>query len=191
MNIAGFQGTSFVDFPGNIASVVFTPGCNLNCFYCHNRWLVNEQPDIQTIPPSEVLECLKRRKGKIDGVVLSGGEPTLQEGLASFLGELKSMGYKTKLDTNGTRPALLASFIRSGSLDYVAMDIKAPRDKYESVCGVPVDLDAVDAGEASCAKSVSALLSDLFLAPAQWVSSTDSSPWWGMVWKSRLMTSSP
>ena len=145
MRIAALQKTSFVDFPGKIAAVVFTQGCNFKCFYCHNGGLINCEACAQAIRPSQVIKYLHERRGLVDAVVLSGGEPTLQPGLAHFIAKLKAMDYEVKLDTNGTRPAILASLINGGLLDYVAMDIKAPTDKYESVCGVAVDLGTVNA----------------------------------------------
>ena len=146
MKVAAIQRTSFVDYPGKIAAVVFTPGCNLDCFYCHNRMLLGwDGNDPGTTPPFHVLEYLSKRQGLLDAVVLSGGEPTIQPGLAGFIAEIRALEYLVKLDTNGTRPTVLASLIDAGLLDYVAMDIKAPSVKYEMLCGVPVNPDTIDA----------------------------------------------
>ncbi len=145
MKIAALDRSSFVDYPGKIAAVVFTPGCNLNCFYCHNRALVEGGDDLVTIPPLTVLGHLRKRQGLLDAVVITGGEPTLQPDLADFVQKVRCLDYSIKLDTNGTRPALLASLIEAGLLDYVAMDVKAPMEKYESVCGVPVGLGGINA----------------------------------------------
>ena len=145
MMIAAVVKTSFVDYPGKIAAVVFTPGCNLNCFYCHNRGLLATDSRSDGVAPEEVFRWLGERQGLLDAVVITGGEPTLQPGLAGFIAELRAMGYLVKLDTNGTRPTVLASLIDAGLLDYAAMDIKAPSVKYEMLCGVPVDPDTIDA----------------------------------------------
>jgi len=146
MKVAAIQRTSFVDYPGRIAAVVFTPGCNLDCFYCHNRMLLGcDANDPGTTPPSHVLEYLRRHQGLLDAVVISGGEPILQPGLAEFIAEIRALGYLAKLDTNGTQPTVLASLIDAGLLDYVAMDIKAPPEKYDSICGVHVDHESINA----------------------------------------------
>ena len=103
MKIAGFKEFSTVDFPGKMAAVVFTPGCNLDCFYCHNRWIVAAGADFCAYDPERVLAFLDSRCGLLDGVVVTGGEPTLQPGLEEFIGLVRSMGYPVKLDTNGNR----------------------------------------------------------------------------------------
>jgi len=144
MQIAVVVKCSFVDFPGKIAAVVFTPGCNLNCFYCHNRELIDADSVPCATTPGRVVEWLKFRLGILDAVVVSGGEPTLQPDLAGFISDVRAIGYLVKLDTNGTRPNVLASLIDAELLDYVAMDIKAPPDKYDAVCGVKVDQGAID-----------------------------------------------
>ncbi len=144
MKIVALHRSSFVDYPGRVAAVIFTLGCNLNCFYCHNRALVEGSADLVTIPPSKVLGYLRKRRGLLDAVVITGGEPTLQSGLADFIREVRCMDYRVKLDTSGTHPAVLTSLMSAGLLDYVAMDIKAPPEKYDSICGVAVDLNAID-----------------------------------------------
>ncbi len=136
MKTAGMIPMSTVDFPGHLAAVVFTAGCDLDCFFCHNRPLLGAQaPDL---PLAEVLAFLDKRRGKLDGVVVSGGEPTLQPGLADFLRTVRAMGYATKLDTHGGHPEILASLLRARPhplLDYVAVDFKVPWDRYPDVCG--------------------------------------------------------
>jgi len=127
--IAGFVKNSFVDYPGRIAAVVFTQGCNMDCWYCHNRELIpvartDSSPAAEHIDVEEIFDFLCIRKGMIDAVVITGGEPTLQDGLADFIKRVKDMGYLVKLDTNGTRPEVLKELIKS--VDFVAMDIKAP-----------------------------------------------------------------
>ena len=135
MNIAGFVKTSFVDYPGKIASVVFTQGCNLRCGYCHNVGLLDPNDTSNGILPEEILEWLSKRKGMIDAVVVSGGEPTLQTDLYVFIEELKSLSLLVKLDTNGTNPESLRALIDDQLLDFIAMDLKAPLSKYERITG--------------------------------------------------------
>lgn len=135
MHIAGFVKTSFVDYPGKIASVVFTQGCNLKCSYCHNVSLIDPDNTANGILPEEIFEWLAKRKGMIDAVVISGGEPTLQTNLHVFIRELKAMNLLVKLDTNGTNPDSLGRLIDEGLVDFIAMDLKAPLSKYERITG--------------------------------------------------------
>ncbi len=131
MIFAGIVKTSLVDFPGKIATVLFTPGCNYNCFYCHNRNLIE---DIKEIIPNEEIETfLEKRRGLIDGVVITGGEPTLHKDLLPYFAKLKSMGYKTKLDTNGSNPGVVEMLLSSGNVDYYAIDYKAPKARYREI----------------------------------------------------------
>jgi len=143
MKIAAIQRTSFVDYPGKIAAVVFTPGCNLRCFFCHNRALIDADSVMCAMTPEKVVEWLRCRRGLLDAVVVSGGEPTLQPGLAGFISDVRALGYLIKLDTNGTHPEVLASLIDAKLLDCVAMDIKAPAEKYDAICGASVDQGAI------------------------------------------------
>jgi pyruvate formate lyase activating enzyme len=144
MEIAAVVKCSFVDYPSKIAAVVFTPGCNLRCFFCQNRRIIDGDNVTCGTTQEEVLAYLGTRQGLIDAVVVSGGEPTLKSGLAGFVAEVRALGYLVKLDTNGTHPAVLAALLEAGLLDYVAMDIKAPPEKYDAICGVPVDQGAID-----------------------------------------------
>lgn len=121
MRIAGLVKNSFVDYPGCIAAVVFTPGCNMDCWYCHNKHLWRSE---DLIAIDEIYGFLDTHRDFLDGVVISGGEPTLQQGLESFIKTARGMGYRVKLDTNGTNPAILRNLLPL--LDYIAMDIKAP-----------------------------------------------------------------
>lgn len=131
MLIGGLQKTSLIDFPKKIAAIVFTRGCNFRCPYCHNPELVTgEQGDITQ---EYVLNFLKNRRGKLEGVVVTGGEPCLQKDLPDFLRILKEMDYAVKLDTNGSHYEMLKSIIDDELTDYIAMDIKAPLEKYETV----------------------------------------------------------
>ncbi len=141
MIIAGLQKNSMVDFPGKISAVVFTQGCNMNCGYCHNRRLIGCSMNNEILDDDSILAFLEKRRGLLDGVVVSGGEPTLQKDLPCFIERVKKMGFKIKLDTNGTNPECLRKLIFYNLLDYVAMDIKAPLCNYRKVCCSPVDTD--------------------------------------------------
>ena len=140
MQIKGWVRTSLIDYPDHIATVLFTGGCNFRCPMCHNADLVLCPEALPDISITEVLAYLEQRAGRLTGVVLTGGEPTLQNGLAEFLGNVRALGYAVKLDTNGYRPDVLSVLLRQRLLDYVAMDVKAPPEKYAEVTGVP-DLD--------------------------------------------------
>lgn len=152
MVIGGFQKSSLVDYPGTVSAIVFTVGCNFRCPYCHNPELVFETPE-RLIPEKEVLAFLEARRGKLPAVVVTGGEPTMQEDLPAFLAKVKALGYRVKLDTNGTNPRMLKEAVGKRLVDYVAMDIKAPRAKYAHVACAAVNDGAI-------AESISYLLSD-------------------------------
>ena len=137
MRIGGLQKLTLLDYPGKVACTVFLSGCNLRCPYCHNPGLVlPEQSEGSEIPEAEVLSFLERRKGKLDGVCITGGEPTLQPELPEFLEKLRRLGYAVKLDTNGYRPNVLRGMVEAGLVDYAAMDIKNSRAKYAEACGL-------------------------------------------------------
>jgi pyruvate formate lyase activating enzyme len=141
MIFAGMVKSSLIDYPGKIATVLFAPGCDYNCFYCHNRPIIE---DIDTLlDPSEVEEFLQKRRGLVDAVVVSGGEPTLHRDLIPFLAHLKELGYLVKLDTNGSRPDVLKKVIDAGIVDYYAVDYKAPVWRYREICGPDADGDVV------------------------------------------------
>ncbi|MBN2504904.1 MAG: anaerobic ribonucleoside-triphosphate reductase activating protein [Bacilli bacterium] len=132
MIFAGIVKTSLVDYPGKIATVLFTPGCNYNCFYCHNRSLIE---DIEYIVPNDEIESfLEKRRGLIDGVVITGGEPTLHNDLLPYFLKLKALGYKTKLDTNGSNPEVVSKLLDANAVDYFAVDYKAPKTRYQEIC---------------------------------------------------------
>lgn len=145
LNIGGLQKSSLIDYPGKISAVVFTQGCNFRCPYCHNPELINGKWKIENGKCHEkaVLEFLKKRIGKLDGVVITGGEPTLHENLPEFIKQIKDLGFAVKLDTNGTNPEMLKQLIDEKLIDYVAMDIKAPMDKYFDIVCVKVDTDKI------------------------------------------------
>ena len=141
MLLGGFQPLTLIDFPGQVACVVFTQGCNLRCGYCHNPGLLARQVSKEAAAPAErqVFGFLEQRHGLLDGVVISGGEPTIQEDLIEFLCHVRELGFLTKLDTNGTRPAVLREALERGLLDYVAMDVKHDPARYAEIAGVSVD----------------------------------------------------
>ncbi|MFH0809640.1 MAG: anaerobic ribonucleoside-triphosphate reductase activating protein [Pseudomonadota bacterium] len=143
--LKGFLETSFVDWPGKICSVVFLPGCNLRCRYCHNHDLVLHPERMGDWRMEEVLTRVRRLKGWVDGVCVTGGEPTLQPGLLDLIRTFKREGLKVKLDTNGTRPRVLREMLKLGLLDYVAMDVKAVLDEasYRRLCGRAADIAAI------------------------------------------------
>ena len=143
--IGGFQKTSLLDFPQKIACIVFTKGCNFQCGYCHNPEFNIIDGAVDEIPPtlSEFFEFLKKRKGKLDGVVITGGEPTLQKGLYQVIFEIKNMGFAVKLDSNGSNPNILKKLIDDKLVDYIAMDIKAPFDKYHDVIKTKIPLENI------------------------------------------------
>lgn len=136
MIIGGLQKTSLLDFPEKIAAIVFTVGCNFRCGYCHNPELITGGAKIE-----EVFEFLKIRQGKLDGVVITGGEPCLQKDLPEFIKQVKELGFAVKLDTNGSFPEMLEKVLPD--LDYVAMDIKAPLEKYSQIVNVDVDTSKI------------------------------------------------
>jgi pyruvate formate lyase activating enzyme len=143
MRIGGLQKVSLIDYPGRISAVVFTQGCNFRCPYCHNPDLVPPDPPGALLPGEEVLAFLEKRRGRLDGVVLTGGEPTVQTGLTDFLEAVRAMGYPVKLDTNGSNPAVLERLLGRGLLDYVAMDLKAPEEKYGLFTGPAVPFSRI------------------------------------------------
>jgi pyruvate formate lyase activating enzyme len=143
MEIGGFQKTSLIDYAGRVSAVVFTRGCPFRCPYCHNPQLVDPERYASTIPEEQVIRHLERRKGKLQGVVLSGGEPTAQAGLPRFLQRLKALGYPVKLDTNGAYPEVLEDAVKGRLVDYLAMDIKAPWPRYREVVRAPVKTDSI------------------------------------------------
>jgi pyruvate formate lyase activating enzyme len=133
MGIKGFQGTSLLDFPGRIASLVFWGGCNLTCPFCHNPPLVLDPDTFPDLDTAEILSDLDKRKAFIDGVVVSGGEPTLDKGLPAFLRGVKMLGLDVKLDTNGLAPQVIAGLIDQGLVDYLAIDLKTTPERYREL----------------------------------------------------------
>lgn len=136
MRIAGLQKMTLLDYPGNVACTVFLQGCNFRCPFCHNSGLLSgEGPD--ELSEAEFFSFLESRRGLLDAVCVSGGEPTLQPELPGFLGRIKAMGYRVKLDTNGSRPDVLKALAEGSLLDYVAMDVKNSPCHYGRTVGIP------------------------------------------------------
>ncbi len=141
MRIGGLTRCSLIDFPGQMSAIIFTIGCNFRCPYCHNPELVDETVDI--IPTEDVLTFLRTRIKQLDGVTITGGEPTMHDDLIPFIKEIKALGFKVKLDSNGTNPEMLEKIINEHLVDYLAMDIKAPFSDYASGVGRPVDIEKI------------------------------------------------
>lgn len=129
MRIGGYQKTSLIDYPGKVAAVIFTQGCNFRCPFCHNRDLVLVDSQTPLFDTDAVLDDLKERRKLLDGVVITGGEPTIQPNLEEFIEKIKSLGLSTKLDTNGSTSTILGSMVNRKLVDYVALDLKAPLDE--------------------------------------------------------------
>lgn len=134
MRISGLQKTTLQDFPGHLSAIIFTQGCNYRCPFCHNSEIIQKNNDL--IDENEIIGYLSKRKGILEGVVITGGEPTLQNNLKDFIKKIKSLGLSIKLDTNGTNPKLLKELVQENLLDYIAMDIKNSFDSYEDISGV-------------------------------------------------------
>lgn len=143
MKIVGYQGVSLIDFPKKIATVFFTSGCNFKCPFCQNPGLIIPDENVEGADMKEVFGILDGRKNFIEGVTVSGGEPTLQNDLAEFLSAVKNRGFKVKLDTNGYKSDVLENLLAADLLDYVAMDIKTSQEKYERAAGRKLDINRI------------------------------------------------
>ena len=143
MRIGGMQKVTLLDYPGKVACTVFLSECNLRCPYCHNPDLVYPVEEAPTLPIDAVLAYLTRRRGKLDGVCITGGEPTLQPELPELIRSIRGMGFLVKLDTNGTNPSMLNRLLHEELLDYVAMDIKNSPACYKETCGGAAVLEPV------------------------------------------------
>ena len=144
MLIGGLQKISLVDYPGRICATLFLQGCNFRCPYCHNPELVNPELFQPPMPEEQVWAFLEKRVGKLDGVVITGGEPTMHKDLPDAMRRIKAMGLLVKLDTNGSRPDMLDEIIGSGCVDFIAMDLKAPLERYPELTGAAVDVAAIE-----------------------------------------------
>ena len=143
MQIAGLQKLTLLDFPGRIACTVFLCGCNLRCPFCHNASLVLPRGGTDSMTEDELMAFLQKRRGRLQGVCITGGEPTLYPDLPDLLRKIRTLGYEIKLDTNGTNPELLRDLLAEGLADYVAMDIKNSPQRYTETCGGADVLDKV------------------------------------------------
>lgn len=142
MKIGGFQKTSLLDYPDAISAIIWTVGCNFRCPFCYNLNLVLGK--VELIPGEEILSFLKKRKGLLEGLVISGGEPLTQEDIDQFAEKVKKLGYLIKIDTNGMFPEKLKELIDKKLVDYVAMDVKAPKKKYDKLTGVKTDIKKIE-----------------------------------------------
>lgn len=145
MIIGGLVKFSLNDYPAKTSAVIFTRGCNFRCFYCHNPELVLPEKYASEIPSDKIFSFLKSRRGKLDAVCITGGEPTQHSDLPEMIKKIKKMGFLVKLDTNGSNPQILEKIIKEGNVDYIAMDIKAPlnSDSYQKVSRVPLDIKKI------------------------------------------------
>ncbi|SFN71732.1 pyruvate formate lyase activating enzyme [Pseudobutyrivibrio sp. UC1225] len=145
MLILGLQKTTLLDYPGKVASTIFTGGCNFRCPYCHNRDLVVPPPDVMAYSEDDIFTHLLQKKKVLDGVCITGGEPTLHKDLPEFIAKIKELGLLVKLDSNGTNPQMIKELVKSGLIDYVAMDIKHSKEKYNTIaCMKSFDLSAIE-----------------------------------------------
>lgn len=143
MKIGGIQKFSTVDYPGYPCAAIFTVGCNMRCGYCHNPELVLPEQYANTLPTEDILMFLEKRKSVLPAVTISGGEPTEQTDLVDFIRQIKAMGYLVKLDTNGTRPHMIRELLQDQLVDFIAMDIKGPLQKYVQIAARPIDTSAI------------------------------------------------
>lgn len=142
MKIGGIQKTSLLDYPDNISAIIWTIGCNFRCPFCYNKDIVFG--NVQPITNEEVISFLKKRKGILEGLVITGGEPLMHSDITDFCEKIKKIGYLIKIDTNGMYPEKLKELIDKNLIDYVAMDIKAPKTKYDKLTNVKVDIKKIE-----------------------------------------------
>ena len=145
MILGGLQKLTLIDYPGKLAAIIFVSGCSFRCGFCYNPELVlpekiKEHPKISE---DFIFDFLKERQGMLEGVVITGGEPTIQRDLPDFLKKIKNLGYSVKLDSNGSNPEMLKELIDKKLIDYIALDIKGPREKYQKITGAEVDLEKI------------------------------------------------
>jgi len=153
MIIGGLEKLTLLDYPDHLAAIIFTQGCNFRCHFCYNPMLVlprkgedvknKEEKGFSPLSTEDLFLFLKERFGRLEGVVITGGEPTLHPDLPAFIKQIKDIGYLVKLDTNGTNPKMVEELIKEKLIDYIAMDLKAPLDKYEETVSVKVDCDNI------------------------------------------------
>jgi pyruvate formate lyase activating enzyme len=143
MRIGGIQKLSLIDYPQKLAAVLFTQGCSFRCQFCHNPSLVKPELFDKNISEEEIFHFLEKRKKQLEAVVISGGEPTLQQDLISFIQKIKNFGYLIKLDTSGINPDILQELTQKKLIDYIAMDIKAPFNQYSLITHVPCNMESI------------------------------------------------
>ncbi|PKN53462.1 MAG: anaerobic ribonucleoside-triphosphate reductase activating protein [Deltaproteobacteria bacterium HGW-Deltaproteobacteria-13] len=143
MKIGGLQRVSLIDYPGLISAVVFLQGCNFKCSYCHNPELVDPRLFQPCLRENDIFDFLDTRKGKLDAVSITGGEPTLQDKLPAFIKHIRKMGFAVKMDTNGSQPKVIRNLLAEKLLDFIAMDIKAPLEKYKDIVKATVNPDSI------------------------------------------------
>ncbi|MBN2398319.1 MAG: anaerobic ribonucleoside-triphosphate reductase activating protein [Deltaproteobacteria bacterium] len=143
MKIGDIQRFSLIDYPGRICAIIFTQGCNFRCPYCHNPELVEPSLYGKGVTKRDAMAFLERRRGKLDAVSITGGEPLLQRGLVAFIEQVRALGYLVKIDTNGSRPDVLNRLITEDLLDYIAMDVKAPLEKYREVVKASIKPESI------------------------------------------------
>ncbi len=143
MRIGGLQKFSLIDYPDKFSCIVFTQGCNFRCPWCHNPELVYPHFFKDTISENYIFDFLESRKNDLEAIVITGGEPTIQPDLTEFIEKIKKMGYLVKLDTNGSNPYILEKLLKNKLVDYVAMDIKAPPEKYSLLIGKSIDISLI------------------------------------------------
>lgn len=144
MLIGGFQKFSLIDYPEKICAIVFTQGCNFRCGYCHNPELVKPEKFETPISEKDFFSFLKKRQEKLEAVTITGGEPTMQKDLIQFIKKIKSMGYLVKLDSNGSNPEVLENIFKLKIIDYIAMDTKAPLEKYFKIINTDIDIKNIE-----------------------------------------------
>jgi len=142
MKIGGFQKTSLIDYPNHLSAIVWTVGCNFRCPFCYNQDLVFGGAPL--LAEEEIIDYLKKRRGVLEALAITGGEPTLQKDLKRFIRKVKKLDYLVKIDTNGTNPNMLKKLLDEKLIDYIAMDIKAPKNKYPILAGVEVDIKKIE-----------------------------------------------
>jgi pyruvate formate lyase activating enzyme len=142
MKIGGFQKTSLLDYPDKISAIIWAVGCNFSCPFCYNKDLIKGNTGL--FSEEEIFNFLEKRKGLLDGLVITGGEPLLQEDITAFAEKVKKLGYPIKIDTNGTYPEKLKELIDKKLVDYVAMDVKAPKNKYNQLTGTKTDISKIE-----------------------------------------------
>ena len=142
MKFGGFQKTSLLEYPDRISAIVWTVGCNFKCPFCYNTALV--EGNVELIPEDEILSFLKKRKGMLEALSISGGEPLLQKDIADFTAKVKKLGYLVKIDTNGMYPEMLKELIDRNLVDYVSMDVKAPPEKYRRLTGSSINIKDIN-----------------------------------------------